>query len=157
MVFLQGFFDAIFFFKDFLPAILSVIIIALLMTVISTLAYKWLTNQAHMKSLKEDLKSLQAQSKEHRENKEKFMELQKLAMEKNLAYMKHSMRPTLFTIVPFIIIFNWLRATFGPAVPGDPSPVLLQLPIIGGLTWIWVYILVSILMSIVIRKLFKIH
>ena len=153
MVFLQGFFDNIFFFKDFLHPALSVAIISLLMTFISTLAYKFLTNQEHMKSLKEDLKLLQAQMKEHRQDKEKFMSLQKLMMEKNLVYMKHSFRPALFTLIPFAIIFTWVRATFG----GDPNPALIRIPLLGGLSYIWVYLIVAFAVNSLLRKLFKIH
>ncbi|HLD12026.1 MAG TPA: EMC3/TMCO1 family protein [Candidatus Nanoarchaeia archaeon] len=156
MVFLQSFFDKVFFFHDLVSPFMGVVIISVIMTLLSTLAYKFLTNQSQMKTLKEELKSLQSQMKEHKENRERVMELQKLAMEKNLVYMKHSFRPMLFTFVPLIVIFGWIRETFG-APAGQPSPILIDLPLLPGLTWIWVYIIVSLLASMLIRKLFKIH
>ena len=93
----------------------------------------------------------------HKESPQKVMELQKQAMEKNLVLMKHSMKPTLYTFIPLIIIFGWIRTTFG-APAGEANPVLWHIPLLGwGLTWLWIYLLVSIVTSMLIRKLFKIY
>lgn len=151
---LDSFFDKLFFFKDVFNPALSLTIIAVILTFFITLIYKLTTNQEKMKDMKEELKILQNQMKEHKANPKKMMEIQKQAMEKNLAYMKHSFKPTLYTFLPLIIVFSWLRTTYG----GDPNPILFKLPLLGwGLTWIWVYIIVSIIASTVIRKLFKIY
>ena len=40
------------------------------------------------------------------------MELQKKAMEVNMKYMSHSLRPTLITFIPIILIFGWMSAVF---------------------------------------------
>ncbi|MEK6904214.1 MAG: EMC3/TMCO1 family protein [Nanoarchaeota archaeon] len=150
---LESFFNAIFFFKDFMHPALSLSIIAVILTFLVTLVYKFTTNQEKMKDMKEELKILQDQMKEHKGDPKKVMELQKQAMEKNLAYMKHSFRPTLYTFLPLIVVFSWLRTTYG----GDPAPVLLKLPLVGGLTWIWFYIIISVVSSMIIRKIFKIY
>ena len=114
------------------------------MTLLITLSYKFLTNQEVMKSLKQEIKDFQQQMKEHKDDSQKVMEIQKLSLEKNMKYMMHSFKPTLFTFVPLIIIFTWLRATYST----------ITLPF---LSWFWVYIIVSIVFSMVLRKALKIH
>jgi len=126
--------------------LVAIILISFLMTLVITLSYKFLTNQEMMKSLKEEIKGFQQQMKENKEDTQKVMELQKQALEKNMKYMMHSFKPTLFTFVPLIIIFTWLRTTYST-----------QGPLLFGLSWFWIYIIVSIVFSLVLRKSLKIH
>jgi len=58
-------------------------------TVIITLAYKYLTDQDKMKHLKGRQKEFQAEMKSHRDNPEKMMSVQKEAMKVNMEYMKN--------------------------------------------------------------------
>ena len=44
-----------------------------------------------------------------KDNPEKMTQVNKQLMEKNLTYMKHSMKPMLFTFIPIIVIFGWMR------------------------------------------------
>ena len=46
-----------------------------------------------------------------RSDPDKMMVVQRKAMETNMKYMMQSMRPTLFTLIPIIVIFGWLNAT----------------------------------------------
>ncbi len=98
---------------------LAISIISLLMSVLITLAYKYLTDQNLMKDLKTEIKSFQKQMKELRSNPEKMMKVQKKAMETNMKYMMHSMKPTLITFLPIIIIFGWLNShlAYSPILP----------------------------------------
>ncbi len=153
----DGFFDTVFFFTPYVPPAVAVSLVAFILTTVVTLAYRFLTNQAQMKMMREELKLLQKEIKDHRENPPKVMDLQKQMMEKNLVLMKHSMKPTLYTFIPLIIIFGWIRTTFG-APAGEVNPVLWHIPLLGwGMSWLWTYLVVSIITSIVIRKLFKIY
>ena len=156
MVF-DGFFSAMFTpLINWFGAAAAVIILSFLLTALVTWIYKLVTNQVLMKQMKDELKMYQDQMKEHKENHEKMMEIQKKAMEKNLQYMKHSFKPTLFTLVPLLIIFGALRTTFMPF--GDLFNWGFYIPLFGtGISWLGTYILSSIIFSIVIRKLFKIH
>jgi uncharacterized membrane protein (DUF106 family) len=49
-------------------------------------------------------------------------------MEKNMQYMKQSMKSTLITFIPIIIIFSWLNANmaFLPIAPGQEFPVTMN-------------------------------
>jgi len=142
---LNWFFDSIFGYLIGWNKFVALIIISFILTLLITLVYKFLTDQHLMKSLKEEIKSHQEESKNHKDNPEKLIQIQKEAMEKNMKLMMHSMKPMLFTFLPIIIIFGWLRTTYtdwtGPL----------------GLGWIWVYIISSIIFSMTLRKILKVH
>ena len=108
-----------------LPPIVSIAMVALLVTLFTSLVYKFVTDQNMMKILKKELKDLQKMMKEHRDKPEKVMALQKKAMEKNMEYMRHSMRPTLFTMIPLILLFGWLNShiAYYPLMPGETFEV----------------------------------
>jgi uncharacterized membrane protein (DUF106 family) len=63
-----------------------------------------------MKTLKDEMKEFQKEVKELKNEPEKAMEVQKRAMQTNMKYMGHSMRSTLFTFIPIIIIFGWMNS-----------------------------------------------
>ena len=147
MVF-DSFFDAVFGPILGLPNPLGLLIISFILTAIITVIYKYMTDQELMKTLKEDIKAMQKQMKELKDNPEKMMAVQKEAMQKNMKYMMHSMKPTLITFIPIIIIFGWLRSHYNAL--GNPDIFL-------GLSWIWTYIIFSVILSMTMRKILKIH
>ncbi len=90
---------------------LAILIISIVITIITTIAYKYLTDQAKIKKLKEDMKKDQKKLKVlMKENPEKAQKLQKDIMGRNSELMKHSFKPTLYTLIPLLIIFGWLNA-----------------------------------------------
>jgi len=93
-----------------LPVLLIVLIISFAVSLIITLVYKFTTNQNLMKTLKEEQKEFQKEIKELKHDPQKAMEVQKKAMQTNMKYMGHSMRSTLFTFIPIIIIFGWMNS-----------------------------------------------
>lgn len=88
----------------------AIMIISFSITLIITLVYKFTTDQNLMKKLKGELKVMQKELKQLTHNPEKAMVHQKKMMSKNMTYMKHSMKSTLFTFIPIILIFGWLNA-----------------------------------------------
>ncbi|MBI4143417.1 DUF106 domain-containing protein, partial [Candidatus Woesearchaeota archaeon] len=95
-----------------LPALWTIIILSLLISLIIILITKYTTDQALMKNLKEEIKSYQKQIKELKNEPSKAMEIQKKSMEVNMKYMMHSLKPTLITFIPIILIFGWMSSTF---------------------------------------------
>ncbi len=93
-----------------LEPIFAIFLISVTISFTITLVYKKLTDQDLMKSLKAEIKELQQEMKKLRKDPEKMMQVQKQAMETNTKYMMHSMKPTLFTFIPIIIIFGWLNS-----------------------------------------------
>ncbi|MFH1521939.1 MAG: EMC3/TMCO1 family protein [archaeon] len=119
---------------------ISIAIFSVVVTLISTLAQKWLTNQEHLKSLKNRQKEIQAELKKCKD--ECVMKELNLEMMKIVGVMfKSSMKPMFVTIIPFLLLFMWLRGVY--------TPVL-------GSSWIWYYIGYSVVASIVLRKVFKV-
>ena len=143
---LDSFFNLIFGWSINISPLFGIGVVAFIFTLIVTLIYKYTTDQSFMKSVKEEMKDLQKQMKEHKEDHKKVMELQKVVMEKNMKYMMHSFKPMLFTFIPVILVFGWLRTAYT-----DMGPVLF------GLSWIWGYIIFSMIFSIALRKILKVH
>lgn len=113
-----------------LPSWLAILIISAVITIITTLAYKYLTDQNKMKKLKAEMKVYQKKIKElSKDDPKKAMALQQEMMGKNMEMMKHSFRPTLYTLIPLLIIFGWLNAhmAYMPLQPGVPFDVTVQL------------------------------
>lgn len=98
-----------------LGAFWALLLTAAVLSLTITLIYKWMTNQEEMKSLKQKTKDFQKQMKEHKDNPKKLMAIQKEAMSINSKYMMKSMKPTLVTFLPIIIIFGWLGANLAYA------------------------------------------
>ena len=94
-----------------LPPLWVILIISLAISLLIVVIYKFATNQKLMKDLKDELKAFQKQMKELKEHPEEVMKIQKKAMQTNMKYMMHSLRPTLITFIPIILIFSWLQAS----------------------------------------------
>ena len=95
-----------------LPTLVSVIILSFLISLLITVIYKYTTDQNLMKQLKDEMKDSQKRIKELKSQPEKAMQLQKQAMQSNMKYMKHSMKSTLYSFLPIILIFGWMNANF---------------------------------------------
>ena len=102
-----------------LPILTAVAILSTLVSLLITVIYKFATDQNLMKQLKGEMKELQAEMKELRNNPEKMMEVQKKSMQTNSKYMMQSMKSTLITFIPIILIFGWMNANiaFEPISP----------------------------------------
>jgi len=90
-----------------------VAIISFIVSIIIVLAYKYTTDQNLMKTLKEDIKKLNKDARalmKDPNTQQKAMAIHKQIMEKQMTMMKHSMKSTLVTFLPIIIIFGWMTA-----------------------------------------------
>ena len=122
--------DAIFGPIASLPPLLAVAIFSLIVTTMTTFIYKAVTDQNKLKEIKGKIKEYQKSMKElNKEDPQKALSVQKKAMEKNMEYMKHSMKATLFTMLPIIIILGWLNANmaFYPINPAEEFTVYAEL------------------------------
>ena len=118
---------------------ISIVVLSFLVTLFITVVTYYMTDRVRMKELKEKQKRLRKEIKQHRDNPQKMMELNKQMMEDMPEQLKHSFKPMLITMIPILIVFTWLRATFAlTAIAGS---------------WFWWYIGTSIFFSISLRKL----
>ena len=92
-----------------------------IITIIVIAAYWKFTDQKVMKELKAEQKAFQARMKELREHPEQMMKVQKEAMAKNMEYFKHSLKPTLITMLPILLIFGWMSGAiaYEPIFPDE--------------------------------------
>ena len=148
----DSFFNAAFGPVMALPSPWNIAAISLILTLITTIIYKYTTDQKLMKELKDEMKHMQGQMKEHKHDTKKVMEIQKVVMEKNMKYMMQSFKPMLFTFIPIIFIFGWLSNYFKmQAAAGQPFQFLMFT------NWIWPYLIFSIAFSMALRKYMKIY
>lgn len=104
---------------------LGIVVLALIITLIVTLAYKFFSNQDEMKRLKDKQKEFQDKMKSVKDKPEEMMKIQKEAMTTNFEYMKHSIKPTLITMIPILIIFAWMTGhlSYEPIFPNESYSV----------------------------------
>lgn len=119
---------------------ISIIVFSALITLTSTGITAWLTDQEHLKSLKDKQKELNKKLKTSKPGEKLFQEIQMEILQISGIMMKAQFKPMMITIVPFLILFAWLRQTYNPIL---------------GNSWIFYYIISSIVFSSLYRKLFK--
>ena len=123
-------------------------LLSIILSLIVTLIYKFFTDQVLMKELKKELKGHQKQMKAVRGDTSKMSALSKKSMETNMRYMRQTMKPMLITILPFLLIFQYLRGVFDSTII-----IRLGLPFWpGDLGWIGTYIVFSMIFTTVFRK-----
>ena len=134
---------------------IEILVIAVGLSLAMTFAYKFLTDQAVMREIKAEIDRLKKKMKASRRDPEAMQAIQKEMMPLNMKYLKMSMKPTLITLLPFLLIFMGLRAIYGSTIiigPWGPS-----IPIIGtSLEWIGTYIILSLIFTTVFRKALKV-
>jgi uncharacterized membrane protein (DUF106 family) len=119
---------------------LSILVLSFLVTLFITIVTYYMTDRTRMKELKDKQKALREEVKKYRDNPQKMMELNKKMMEDMPEQLKHSFKPMIITMIPILIVFAWLRSTFA-------------LTSLAG-SWLWWYILSSMVFSIFLRKIF---
>jgi uncharacterized membrane protein (DUF106 family) len=118
---------------------ISIIIIAAIVTLISSLVTKFLTDQEHLKNLKARQKKLQEELKTCKGDVCKMKEIQSEMLQITAVMMKSSFKPMFVTLIPFLMIFYWIRNIYNPILP----------------SWFWYYLAAGIVSSIIFRKWLK--
>ena len=118
----------------------SIILISLIVTIFITVIRYFITDREKMKEIRERQKELRKEMKEFRDNPEKMMEINKKMLEDFPEQMKESFKPMIITIIPILIIFGWMRGVYaGTAIAS---------------TWLWWYIIASVIFSLILSKAF---
>lgn len=107
-----------------LPPFFTIFIISAVITLLITIVYKYTTDQKKMKQIKDDLQKYQKQMRETKDTA-KLMKMQKDALDLNMQYMMASLKSTLYTFIPIIIIFAWLSShiAYYPLTPNTEFTV----------------------------------
>ncbi len=104
---------------------IGILLLALFISILVTVVYKYATNQVEMKRMKDQQKEFQTRMKSLRDKPDEMMKVQKEAMKINFEYMKQSFKPTLITMLPILLIFGWMAGhlSYEPIHPGESYSV----------------------------------
>lgn len=99
----------------------SILIISVFTVLLSTVAYKYLSNQNLIKQIKSRIKSLNAEIKQYKSDMQKSLELQNQILKHNMEMMPLTMKPSMWTLVPMLLVFLWVSAVFSqqPIIAGS--------------------------------------
>jgi len=126
----------------------GIILISALLTLATTIIQKYATDQETLRQIKAEQKAIQEEMKKLKNQPAKMLELNKKQMEKMPEMMQHTMRPVLYTFIPFVLFFRW----FGDYFMGSSmNTIFLIFP-----KWVWIYLILSIIFSSIFRKILKV-
>lgn len=121
----------------------GMLIVVFIITLMTTLVQKYATDQETLREMKKEQKEMQKQMKEFQNHPEKLMELQKKQFAMMPKQMKLSMRPIIYTGIPFILFFRWFNDYFLAA--GSPKFWL-------GMGWFLFYFILTMIFSSILRS-----
>ncbi len=125
----------------------GMLVLVFILSLITTIAQKYTTDQETLKELRKGQKELQKEMKKFKNQPEKYMALQKKSFESIPKTFKLSMGAIIYTAIPFILLFKWFWDFF--AAVGDPK-------FFGFMSWIVFYILFSLIFGTIIKKVLKV-
>lgn len=93
----------------------TIALVSVGMTLLSTLVRNAVLDKGKLKEQKEKLKHHQEQMKEAQKKKDMkgMQHHQQQMLEVSMEQMRHGMKPMLFTLIPFILVFQWMGGNFG--------------------------------------------
>lgn len=127
----------------------GMLVIVFIISLITTLVQKYGTDQKTLRELKKEQKILQEEMKKYRDHPEKLAEMQKKQLEFIPRTMKLSMRPIIYTGVPFILLFRWFMDYFS-------APAMEGFKFFGFLSWFWFYLIFALISGGILRKALKV-
>lgn len=107
----------------------AIVAIALIISVLVTLANKYLGKQGELKQLKDEMKTLRKEAAKYRKSDhKKFMEYQKKILEMSQKQMRYTFKPMLWYFIPLGIVFFWISSHFAftPYAPNDAVTIEVQ-------------------------------
>jgi uncharacterized membrane protein (DUF106 family) len=158
-----------------LGPMLTIVVIAIILAFIITIANKLLVDQDRLQYLQKEMKSFQQEMNEARKSNdpkalEKMQKKQMEFMDIQKEMMTNSFKPMIVTFIPILIVFGWIGANdiLNNLIITLPSfvyyvllvPLWHAIPFYGGapaepmsITWLGWYILCSFAFSQIFRKL----
>src|SRR3989344_2375588 len=124
------------------------IVVILFVTFLTTLIQKYATDQAALKTLKDEQKAMQEEMKQYQNNPSKMLEMQKKQFEQIPKTFELTMKPLIYTAIPFILLIRWFSDIF----KNLDNPKFF-----GFMSWFWAYMLLAIVFSIFLRKIMKVY
>jgi len=112
-----------------IPHIYIILILSFISTLITTIIYKYTTDQKRLKEIKTKLKDMREKQKKHKNDTKKLISLQKEMMQLNMEMLKQSFKSMLYTFIPLIVLFAWMSANvaYHPINPEDEFTITAQI------------------------------
>lgn len=141
--------------------VLMVFVWSLLLSLVLSFIYRFLTKPSKIRNLKKDMKFYREKMSESQKsgNKEESDKYLKESMRLNQEHLKENMKPMIFSMILFIIVLGWLGGTYAELT----VPLPITLPVTGwefpfiGMTmqynWFWWYLVITVPFTFVFRKL----
>jgi len=135
-----------------LPPYQEIFLLSLGLSLLMTLASKFLANQQEMKKAKKDMeffreKASKAQKAGDLKKSNEYMSEMLKASQKQF---RHNMKPMMFSFLIVILAASWFATTYADAKILSP----VNIPFLGNeLNWFWWYILIVLPFSTIFRKL----
>ena len=125
----------------------GMLLIVFLIALLTTLIQKYTTDQTTLKELKKQQKDIQKEMNKYKQDPQKMMEIQKSLMPTSMKIMELSMRGSMYTIIPFILLFRWFMDFF---------TALGAVKFFGFISWFWFYLIFVMIFSGILRKALKV-
>ncbi len=119
---------------------ISIIVVSFIATFFVTVIRYFMTDREKMQEIRERQKELREEMKKFKNNPEKMLEINQKMLEDFPEQMKQSFKPMIITLIPLLILFKWLLDIY-------------SITSLSG-SWIWWYIISSIIFSIFLSKVF---
>ncbi len=103
-----------------LPPLAAILVLSVIISAVTTVVYKYTTNQKVMKEIKDDVKRMQAEIRTTKEPG-RAAQLQKEMMKRSMQQMNSSWKSMLVTIIPLFLLFGWMQThlAYNPISPGE--------------------------------------
>jgi len=121
-------------------------IIVGIISFITMLVQKYGTDQETLKKMREEQKFMREEMKKYKDNPEKILELNKKQLEDMPKLFEITMKPLIYTFVPFVLFFRWFNDYFSAT----------GFKFFGFFFFIWFYIILSIIFSSIWKKILKV-
>lgn len=123
----------------------GMIILVLLISLFMTLIQKYTTDQKTMKEMKDEQKRLQQEMKKLEAGSKEHSELGMKSMKMMVPMLKLGMRPIIYTAIPIILLFRWFADYFALV---DFNFWIFN--------WFWFYFFGLMIFSSILRKILKV-
>ena len=103
-----------------LPPLAAILVISIAVSAITTVIYKYTTNQKLLEEIKDDVKKMQAEIRSTKEP-ERAAQLQKDIMKRSMQQFSSSTKSMLITMIPLFLLFGWMQThlAYSPLAPGE--------------------------------------
>lgn len=132
--------------------LVDILLISIVAALFTTILNKYLTDQVSIKALRAEMKNKQKEMRElMKTNPQKAQAMQSEIMKKNMELFKYSfnIKIILITIVPLLYVFTEIRSAY------SQYDVILDVGLFS-LGWLGSYIVLTLLASIVIKKILRV-